>query len=94
MKVTIQVRIDLGTLHSQIEDAVGDLGEVDGLGPDETSVYTIVSTGVSEMENPGEFEIEFEVERESGKFASKNDIGARLEDMVGDYEVTVPIEII
>ena len=92
--VKILMNVDLQNLEESIADYLqGEVDTIDGVGADSDSTYTVDEVQVK-VESTGKIEATFYLERESGKFAGKDELADALMDQLGkNSTVEVPIEI-
>ena len=92
--VKILMNVDLQNLEESIADYLqGEVDTIDGVGADSDSTYNVDEVQVK-VESTGQIEATFYLERESGKFAGKDELTDALMDQLGkNSTVEVPIEI-
>jgi len=92
--VKILMNVDLQNLEESIADYLqGEVDTIDGVGADSDSTYNVDEVTVK-VESTGQIEATFYLERESGKFAGKDELTDALMDQLGkNSTVEVPIEI-
>ena len=92
--VKILMNVDLQNLEESIADYLqGEVDTIDGVGADSDSTYNVDEVQVK-VESTGQIEATFYLERESGKFAGKDELTDALIDQLGSNgTVEVPIEI-
>ena len=92
--VKILMNVDLQNLEESIADYLqGEVDTIDGVGADSDSTYNVDEVQVK-VESTGQIEATFYLERESGKFAGKDELTDALIDQLGSSgTVEVPIEI-
>jgi hypothetical protein len=92
--VKILMNVDLQNLEESIADYLqGEVDTIDGVGADGDSTYNVDEVQVK-VESTGKIEATFYLERESGKFAGKDELADALMDQLGkNSTVEVPIEI-
>jgi phosphotransferase system IIB component len=89
MKITLTVQVQDPT--EVIENAVLDLGDVSGVGANGDSSYEIISATATSQDGVN-FDVDVEVERTEGLFASKDDVAQAIVDSI-DTDVTIPLEV-
>ena len=92
--VKILMNVDLQNLEESIADYLqGEVDTIDGVGADGDSTYNVDEVQVK-VESTGKIEATFYLERESGKFAGKDELTDALMEQLGkNSTVEVPIEI-
>jgi len=92
--VKILMNVDLQNLEESIADYLqGEVDTIDGVGADSDSTYNVDEVTVK-VESTGQIEATFYLERESGKFAGKDELTDALMSQLGTSStVEVPIEI-
>jgi hypothetical protein len=88
------MNVNLTDLEASIADYLqGEVDSVDGVGADGESVYNVDEVQVK-VESTGQIEATFYLERESGKFASADELGDSIMTQLGSHgAVEVPIEM-
>lgn len=89
MKVTITGQIDMSTLENAVYEKTGEIGSVDGVGADGDSAYNINEVSIKDV-GDGKFLVTFDMERESGKFASKDEVAEQIVDLL---DTTLEVEV-
>jgi hypothetical protein len=91
--VKVNMNIDLKDLEEVIAEYLrGEVSTVDGVGADSESVYNVDDVEVT-VESTGAIEATFYLERESGKFASTDDLLDGIVTQLNSSSVDVPIEV-
>jgi len=92
--VKVLLNVNLGDLGEAIQSHLeNEVSVIDGVGNDGTSTYNIDEVDVK-VESTGQIEATFYLERESGKFASVDDLRSEIENQLGtNLTVEVPFEI-
>jgi hypothetical protein len=92
--VKVLMNVNLTDLEASIADYLqGEVDSVDGVGADGESVYNVDEVQVK-VESTGQIEATFYLERESGKFASADELGDSIMTQLGSHgAVEVPIEM-
>jgi hypothetical protein len=94
----IMVKVLLNVNLSELEESIAnylqdEVDSVDGVGADGDSVYNVDEVQVK-VESTGQIEATFYLERESGKFASADELGDSILTQLGEHgSVEVPIEV-
>ena len=86
-KLKCKVRLDLDAIEDKITDEIDAVVTVDV----DESTYSITSVDVKE--DDGEYEVEIELERDSGKFVSNDDLADAINDMLSGSEIEIPFEL-
>ena len=92
--VKVLLNVNLSELEESIANYLQDeVDSVDGVGADGDSVYNVDEVQVK-VESTGQIEATFYLERESGKFASADELGDSILTQLGERgSVEVPIEV-
>ncbi len=94
----IMVKVLLNVNLSELEESIAnylqnEVDSVDGVGANGDSVYNVDEVQVK-VESTGQIEATFYLERESGKFASADELGDSILTQLGKHgSVEVPIEL-
>jgi hypothetical protein len=87
------MNIDLKDLEEVIAEYLrSEISTVDSVGADSESVYNVDDVEVT-VESTGAIEATFYLERESGKFASTDDLLDGIVTQLNSSSVDVPIEV-
>lgn len=91
---TVTVRLDLSEIEDRINDVI-EMGDYSGVGADGDSVYTVTNTDTTQRPGPDtlEFDVTVTWERESGKFASKDDLIEALAEALSGGVVEIGLEV-
>ena len=91
MKVQIKVYIDESAIQEALQALADSISEVSGVGADGESTYEVMDATVDPDEGHLSYTVTFDMDRTSGKFASKDEVGEALEaEFVGNtVEVVV-----
>ncbi len=87
---TIKLRIT-ADIENAILTAIQDVGSISGVGADGDSEYSITDVTVASLDSDGGWYVTVDLERESGKFASSDDLADALVDELDTIEL--PIEV-
>lgn len=91
--VKVLLNVDLGDLAEAIQNKLSEeIDQIDAVGADGTSIYNVDDV-VVDVKNTGEVEATFYLERESGKFASADELRQSIADSIGDTEIELPITV-
>jgi hypothetical protein len=92
--VKVLMNVNLTDLEASIADYLqGEVDSVDGVGADGESIYNVDEVQVK-VESTGQIEATFYLERESGKFASADELSDSIMTQLGSHgAVEVPIEM-
>lgn len=92
--VKVLLNVDLNAIQESIQSHLeSEVSTVENVGADGTSVYNVDEVDVS-VKSTGEIEATFYLERESGKFASADDLRGEIVNQLGNNNsVEIPIEV-
>ena len=92
--VKVLLNVDLNDIQESIQNHLqSELSTIDNVGADGDSVYNVDDVEVL-VKSTGEIEATFYLERESGKFASADDLRSEIVNQLGSSNsVEIPIEV-
>jgi len=92
--VKVLLNVDLNAIQESIQSHLeSEVSTVENVGADGDSVYNVDEVDVS-VKSTGEIEATFYLERESGKFASADDLRSEIVNQLGSSNsVEIPIEV-
>jgi hypothetical protein len=93
--VKVLLNINLNDLNEALASHLeNEVSVIDGVGADGDSTYNVDEVDVK-VESTGAIEATFYLERESGKFASADDLRAEIVNQIGaNATVEIPIELV
>ena len=93
--VKVLLNINLNDLNEALASHLeNEVSVIDGVGADGESTYNVDEVDVK-VESTGAIEATFYLERESGKFASADDLRAEIVNQIGaNATVEIPIELV
>lgn len=92
--VKVLLNVDLNAIQESIQSHLqNEVSTVENVGADGDSIYNVDDVEVS-VKSTGEIEATFYLERESGKFASADDLRSEIVNQLGSSNsVEIPIEV-
>jgi len=93
--VKVLLNINLNDLNEALANHLqNEVSVIDGVGADGDSTYNVDEVGVK-VESTGAIEATFYLERESGKFASADDLREEIINQIGaNSTVEIPLELV